>query len=606
MPERPHDPSQHSLASTPESQPDHRLPWPDESRPATLGEEFAHTEYAQDRRLGASFADPNSIDDSKLGQSFLESNSSAKKQHAHDGKPHKPADRATFYRILIVFLLIVVLVFVLGWLLRRGDNNATDKAANARQHEKPIVDVARAHHADNPAGLTLPGTTIPLTEAFVYARANGYLKSRLVDIGDHVRKGQLLATIEAPDLDAQADQAREQLRQAQSQLELQKSQLALNTVTVQRYRVLVAKGVFSRQEGDQQEANYASQQANVAAAARNVQAFKANLDRTLALQSYEQVRAPFSGVITQRNVDVGALISAGGASSGAMSGPAPMGQTSISGGSQEAAQANSAGTTGSTSNAATPAQSPGQGGPLFGIAQTQRLRVLISVPETYAQTIRVGGQALLAFEEYGAQTFTGDITRTADSIDPNTRTMLTEVQVANPDGKLFAGMYTLVTLPPPPGANTPILVKGDAVAIRKDKPVVAILEDIHSERAPASGNDEKSSGSNSSSSNSSSSNSSSGSSGSNSSNGKRSDEIQVGTVHLVAVTLGRDFGDTIEIVHGVQDGDIVVVGVTDDVIEGAQVQLHTLPPTATKAAATPKSTSAEPKDLQPSDPETKH
>ena len=128
--------------------------------------------------------------------------------------------------------------------------------------------------ATSEAGLAVPGTTIPLTQAYVYARANGYLEKRYVDIGDHVKKGQLLALIDAPDLDAQVAQARQQVLQAERQLDQQKSQLALATVTVQRYRVLVAKGVFSRQDGDTQEANYASSVANVQAAQRNVDAYQ--------------------------------------------------------------------------------------------------------------------------------------------------------------------------------------------------------------------------------------------------------------------------------------------------------------------------------------------
>jgi multidrug efflux pump subunit AcrA (membrane-fusion protein) len=312
--------------------------------------------------------------------------------------------------------------------------------------------------------------------------------------------------------------------QAERQLDQQKSQLALATVTVQRYRVLVAKGVLSRQDGDQQEANYASQVANVQAALRNVDAYKANLDRMTALQSYEYVRAPFAGVVTQRNVDVGALIAASGVTSGAESGPAPQGQTSTSGGSQQAGQVNTGGSSGSTSSAATTTQSPGQGGPLLGIAQTERLRILVSVPEGYVTAIHAGGHAQLAFQEYPGVNFTGEITRTANSVDPNTRTMLTEVQVDNHGGKLVPGMYTVVTFPPAAGIVGPLLVTGDSVVIRHDRPTIA--------------------------------------------------KVLNGKVHLVPVMIGRDFGGVMEILTGVQAGDVIVTNVTDDVVEGAAVQLH--------------------------------
>ncbi len=356
----------------------------------------------------------------------------------------------------------------------------------------------------------------------MYARANGYLKSLKVDIGDHVKKGQLLAVIEAPDLDAQVDQAREQVRQAEQQLEQQKSQLALATVTVQRYRVLVTKGVFSRQQGDQEEATYASSVANVAAAQRNVQAYRANLDRQIALQGYEQVRSPFDGVVTQRNVDIGALISASGATSSGMQGPAPQGQTSTAGGTQQAGQGNNSGSSGNISTAATSAQSPGQGGPLFGIAQLERLRILVSVPEGYAPLIHPGEHAQLSFQEYGAKQFDGIITRTANAVDQNTRTMLTEVQVDNHEGKLLSGMYVVATFPPVSGGEAPLVVAGDAVAIRHDLPTLAVVKD--------------------------------------------------GRIHVVPVTLGRDFGDVIEILGGVEAGDMIVTNITDDVVDNAEVE----------------------------------
>ena len=208
--------------------------------------------------------------------------------------------------------------------------------------------------------------------------------------------------IDAPDLDAQVDQAREQLRQAEQQLEQQKSQLALATVTVERYRVLVAKGVFSRQQGDQQEATYASQLANVAAAQRNVEAYQANLHRAIALQSYEQVRAPFDGVVTQRNVDVGALISAAGATSSGGAAPAPQGQTSSAGGTQQAGANQQRGI-----DRAAPARRRrrrsrrARAGRCLRSRRCERLRILVSVPEGYAPfDPSRGSRRSCAFQEY--------------------------------------------------------------------------------------------------------------------------------------------------------------------------------------------------------------
>ena len=531
-----------------------KLPWPEESDPSRLGERFEHqgspeerdvassferSNVASERELGGefsnpnatdnrrlanSFADPNSLDDGRLGKSFEETNASKKKKKAPlVERVHKPENRRPLYIGLLVFAVLVVLGFLIGFIARRPNHKATEERAKQQREQKPVVEVTRVSPAKNQAGVAIPGTTIPLTEAYVYARANGYLKTRLADIGDHVHKGQVLAIIDAPDLDAQVAQARQQLHQAEQQLEQQKSQLALATVTVNRYRVLVQKGVFSRQEGDQQEANYASQLANVAAAQRNVEAFRANLDRVIALQSYEYVRAPFDGVITQRNVDVGALISAAGASSGEQ-GPAPQGQTSTAGGTQQASQSNNAGSSGTTANNAISAQSPGQGGPLFAVADVRRLRILVSVPEGYATAVHVGQGAQLSFQEYpGAQTF-GNISRTANSIDPNTRTMLTEVQVDNSANKFVPGMYTVVTFPPSTDGQAPLLITGDAISIRRDQSVVAVVKD--------------------------------------------------GKIHVVPVTIGRDFGGSVEILTGLQQGDMVVTNVTDDVVEGASVQVH--------------------------------
>jgi multidrug efflux pump subunit AcrA (membrane-fusion protein) len=529
--------------------PSHQLPLPEDQRPETLRDEFAYGspegrdlgagfERATDDRdlgrqfaspaavdahkLGRSFADPNSLDDARMGKLFEESNSSRKKKHVPiAARVHPPKNRRVLYIVIICVVVIFGLIFLIGFLRDHSRNKELQKETDQRANADPVVETSRVQRAVAGGGLVVPGTTNALTEAYVYARANGYLKQRLVDIGDHVHAGQLLAIIDAPDLDQQVDQAREQVRQAESQLNQQKAQLALTKVTVERYRVLVAKGVFSRQQGDQTEADYASQQANVAAAERNVQAFQANLRRQIALQSYERVTAPFSGIITDRNVDVGALISASGAAGGASTGPAPQGQASTSGGSSQSGQSNSGGSSGSVSNAATPTASPGQGGPLFGIAQVERLRIFVSVPEGYAGAIHPGVQAKLNFQEYPDAAFTGAVTRTAGSIDQNTRTLLTEVQVDNRDGKLLPGMYAVATFPPVAGA-TSLVVPGDAIAIRNDKSVVATVVD--------------------------------------------------GKVRIVPVVIGRDYGPAVEILSGLREGDTLITNVTDDVTEGRKVK----------------------------------
>jgi multidrug efflux pump subunit AcrA (membrane-fusion protein) len=502
----PNDPNQRFDA-------EHSLPWPEQSDPAKVGEQLA---------------DPNAADDRRVGRNFEESNFSGKKHHAPLSETvHLPKNRKVLWWFLIGFFVVFAIVVLAGALPRFFRDRDTKERANSEKNAKPVVETARVQASINgqgdSAGLVVPGTMIPLTQAYVYARANGYLKKRYVDIGDHVKKDQLLAVIDAPDLDAQVIQAREQVAQAEQQLEQQKSQLALNTVTVQRYRVLVAKGVFSRQDGDTQEANYASQVANVAAAQRNVDAYKANLQHQIALQSYEYVRAPFAGVITERDVDEGALISASGAGGG-QAAAAPQGQMSSAGGTTQAGQTNNSGSSGSTNTAASSAQTPGSGGPLFGIADVKRLRILVSVPEGYATAIHVGQRAPIQVQEYAGEPLFAEVTRTADSIDANTRTMLTELQIDNAAGKLISGMYAVVTFPPAPGATAPLLISGDAVAIRHDRQMVATVQD--------------------------------------------------GKIRYVPVTIGRDFGSAVEVLTGLKVGDVIVTDVTDDVVDGREVTVH--------------------------------
>jgi multidrug efflux pump subunit AcrA (membrane-fusion protein) len=501
--------------------PKHELPWPEENDPAKVGEQFA---------------DPNSGDDRRLGKRFEETNAS------HADRPHEPLkerihwpeNRRPLYWFLIAFAILLAIVVLAGGLPRHFRNEDVEQRSEAEKSAKPVVEAVKVVPPKDQAGLAVPGTTIPLTEAYVYARANGYLQKRFVDIGDHVKKGQLLALIDAPDLDAQVSQAKQQVDQALRQLDQQKAQLALASVTVQRYRVLVAKGVFSRQDGDTQEANYASSVANVQAAQRNVDAYTANLQHELALQSYEQVRAPFTGVITERDVDVGALISAAGATTGSPA-AAPQGQNSSAGGTTQAGQVNNSGSSGSIASTAISAQSPGQGGPLFGLAQIERLRILVSVPEGYAPAIHVGLKAPLEVQEYQGAPLYAEVTRTADEIDPNTRTMLTELQIDNTAGKLISGMYVVATFPPARGVQAPIVITGDAIALRHNTSMVATVVD--------------------------------------------------GKIHFVPVTIGRDYGSETEIVTGLKAGDIIVTDVTDDVVEGAAVQVHMAKDGAEEAAA---------------------
>lgn len=504
----------------------------------TVGDQFADPSLAERHRLGESFADPNSRDDTKVGESFVDANSTAKhvrqRRREAEGTAHRPVNYRKFLLVCLAVFLLILIVFFAGFLPRHARNKRTEEQARQQQQAIPVIEAVRVERAPAGAPLVVPGTTTPLTEAFIYARSSGYLKRRLVDIGDHVHRGQLLAIIDSPDLDQQVDQAREQLRQAESQKTQQDAQLALARVTVERYRVLVAKGVFSRQDGDQQETNYNAQIANVAAAQRNVDAFRANLGRVISLQSYERVTSPFEGIITQRNVDLGSLISAGGAGS---SGSAPAGQATP--GPTSGGAANTAGTSGNAPSASTPATGGGQGGPLFAVAQVDRLRILVSVPEGYAGSIHPRQAATLRFQEFPSAQFSGLVTRTASSIDQNTRTLLTEVQVDNRKGQLLNGMYTVVTFGPSETGPGPLTISGDAVAVRNGKNVVALIN-----------ND---------------------------------------TVHIQPIDVGRDFGPVLEVLGGLKAGDIIASSVTDDIQDGAKIKSHVAEAKSQAAPSAPQS-----------------
>ena len=290
------------------------------------------------------------------------------------------------WRVALIAAGVILAVFALGYIPRRKERKVVEAVALSQAASIPHANVTRAKRAPRTSTLQLPGAITPLTEAYIYARATGYVRRRYADIGDHVRQGQLLADVEAPDLDAQVAQARAMLAQAQQQLAQTKATLEnanaqeeLARLTWQRYQVLVSHGAVSQQDADQQVATYRTalanvhlQEAAINTAQENVRASNANLERQVALQEFEHVRAPFSGVVTARNFDVGAYINGGGNASGASAMPG--------GGTQATGQFGNAGGTGGfspTGSAATGAG--GSGGELFRMAQIGTLRILVNV-----------------------------------------------------------------------------------------------------------------------------------------------------------------------------------------------------------------------------------
>jgi multidrug efflux pump subunit AcrA (membrane-fusion protein) len=420
---------------------------------------------------------------------------------------------------LVVTLVAGVLIFKFAWLPRREQNAEIALDAKERAHSKPAAVVVKIDAVPFSRELSIPGTSLAYTEASIYARASGYMTRRLVDIGDHVKKGQLLAVIDAPDLDQQVAQARSLLAQSESNLGQMEAQEHLAQLQWDRYKVLVAKGVFSKQDGDTQEANWRVAQANVSAAKSTVQANRDNLQRQVVLQQYERVTAPFSGVITARNVDVGALISSQGGAGGLTN--------------QMGANGNNEGTAGSASSSVMPSTGGAQGGAMFTLASIDPLRVLVSVPEVYAPYMRLNLAAHLTFQQFPGQTFEGKVARTSASIDPATRTLLVEVQVRNPQGKLMPGTYVVANFAPPAGL-TGLFIPGESIVVRNGQTMAAVLADNR--------------------------------------------------VHFKAIQLGRDYGDQTEVLSGLRAGDVIVRNVSDDIEENAEIE----PRYRTEKADSPK------------------
>jgi RND family efflux transporter MFP subunit len=312
--------------------------------------------------------------------------------------------------------------------------------------------------------IVLPGNVQPFISSPVYSRTNGYLKKWYYDIGARVKQGQLLAVIETPEVDQQLQQARSNLLTAQANLELA-------SITKTRYQGLLKSNAVSQQDVDNAVGTYNANKAIV-------EADKAAVEQYSALVSFEKIYAPFDGVITARNTDIGDLINSG-----------------------------------SSSNLKTD---------LFHIAKPETLRVYVNVPEEYSQGMKVGMTADLALTEFPGRTFQGKLVRTADAINSTTRTLLIEIDVANPAGTLLTGSYAEVHLAVPTQSST-FLIPVNTLLFRTEGLRVGVVKD--------------------------------------------------GKVVLTPVTPGHDFGDQIEIVSGLKATDQVIINPPDSIISGQAVQI---------------------------------
>lgn len=335
--------------------------------------------------------------------------------HADD--PHELASRSQVARrakILTVVVLVLLAAGAARTVLSRIEAARALEQGTA-ERAKNYVKVAQPRAAGEGQVLSLPGTLQGFVQSPIAARASGYLRRWTKDIGSRVEKGELLAELDTPEVDQQLSQAIAARQQAAASLELARS-------TVERWEALRRKDAVSQQELDERRSANAQAQANLAAA-------EANVERLRQLESFKRIVAPFSGVITRRNVDVGDLIDAG--SSG--------------------------------------------GRALFQLAQTDPLRVYVNVPQAYSQLVRPGRKVTVTQAELRGRTFEGEVKRTSGSIDTVTRTMQAEVLLPNRDGALLPGAFVQVSLPL--DVSSAMTVPANTLMIRGDGVRVAIVGD---------------------------------------------------------------------------------------------------------------------------------
>ena len=350
----------------------------------------------------------------------------------------KPVRRRGWTGIVIAAISVLALAIGVVRGVEGRKHAAATLAETTREDAVPTVAVVHPQLRAPEQELVLPGNTVAYTSAPIYARTSGYLKAWHFDIGARVKRGDLLAEIETPELDQQLHQAREELVQRQAALAQALANMELAKVTTGRSSVLARQGWASQQQGDQDRLIYAGSLAAVSVARANLQAQQAQLDRMEELTGFERVVAPFDGVITARNTDVGHLINAG---------------------------------------------SGGTAAELFALAAVDKLRIYVSVPEMDVPAVRVGETTSVTLDEFPGQTFRGTVVRTDQAIDPVSRTLLVEVDVDNADGRLMPGAYAFVHFGLSPAAHS-VTIPSDALLFRAEGLRVGVVRNGRAELVP--------------------------------------------------------------------------------------------------------------------------
>jgi RND family efflux transporter MFP subunit len=379
---------------------------------------------------------------------------------------------------LILFLFIAAVCLaslaVYGVFSRSASTAKLEQQANQAASEQ-TVSVVKPERLAAAGSLELPGQTQAYIQAPVFAQTSGYLKKWYFDIGAPVKAGDVLAEIDTPQVDQQLNQAKATLKQAQASLDLSR-------VTYQRDQDLLQRRVIAQQDFDTAASDLGVKQATVNADEAAVLSLQ-------ALEDFKIVKAPFDGIVTTRNTDIGALVNSG------------------------------------------------SGNPLFVLAQVKPLRVYINVPENMAQDVAVGANAELRFSEFPGKEFSGKVVRTAGAIDPNSRTLLTEVDVPNDSGELFPGAYTQVRLVT--GSNNgSVLIPANTLLFRSEGAAVGVVN-------------------------------------------------QNNVVELKKIRIGRDLGTQLEITQGLTLDDRVIINPSDSLAAGQKVKIRPPPEEKKQVSATP-------------------
>ena len=388
----------------------------------------------------------------------------------------------------IALLVLFLIFFAIGVIPRVRNTRAMASAAEDARNAVPAVYVFQPTAATD-VGLTLAATTQAFQDSIIYARTSGYLKRRFVDIGDGVKAGQLLAEIESPEVNAQLRQAQANLLQSEKTLDLQIANRDLAKVTMDRYVAADAEKAVAVEAVDQSVATYRTAQASVAAAEATVESNRATVQQYVDLTSFQRVVAPFGGTVIQRNVDVGALITAG----------SPTNNTAVA-----------------------PTNLSGAPNGLFEVAQIDKLRVFVNVPQVFAPNVRPGLQVKVKVRGHLDEPVAASVTRTASALDPETRTLLTQVDIPNPSGRLLPGMFVYVDFQIAPSGT------------RWRVPATAVVFDTQGTRVAtvAPGN----------------------------------------SIRFQHVELGRDFGDSFDIQAGLHGNETIVAQPTVSLKEGQVVR----------------------------------